>query len=104
MRIRALRGASALHLRHVPTLMAPPKGATCKTCGRRYAQDRTRLCRTCLKAAGQFYGVLELERQRLEDRRARENRRKVPAEELVPRPDVERLVGGQAYVVVWDGT
>lgn len=75
----------------------------CKKCGRKWAQDRTRLCRTCLKAEGQFYGVLEMERRRLEERLARGRYRHVPPEDLLPRPDLEKVIDGVHYFVTWDG-
>jgi predicted nucleic acid-binding Zn-ribbon protein len=78
-------------------------GEWCRHCGHRYAQDRTRLCRTCLKAAGVFYGVLELERVRLERAREKDRARRVPADELQRRPPIERVIDGRVYWITWDG-
>lgn len=84
--------------------MPPPTAQACKDCGHRYAQDRTGLCRTCLKAAGRFYGVLEVERLRLEAARAADQRRRVPREELQPRPPIVKVIGGVEFEVTWDGS
>lgn len=84
--------------------MPPPTAQACKDCGVRYSQNRTGLCRTCLKAAGLFYGVLEVERRRLEEQRARDQRRKVPLEELQPRPALVKVINGVEFEINWDGS
>lgn len=87
----------------------------CKTCGLKQAQYPRWLCRRCDKAAGTYVPRPPTERHYQTDRQEVTLRRLLAAVDAerqrlavlraaAAAPVRERVIGGRAYWIIWDGT
>jgi hypothetical protein len=86
-----------------PARIARGNAKPCTRCHERYQQDRRGLCRRCARELGDRSTLFEQERDHVARMHARDRSGRVPAGELVPRPDKWITLDGVDYLIVWDG-